>query len=114
MTFPYNTEHTVLWARKLFEELFRQPSEVAAHYLEDLSGFMAQTLRLPGSQPLKVLESLKKVICERPPDFQACVNWARMCFQDRFFNQIEQLLLIFPPEDLAANGTVLSLCQNNV
>lgn len=49
MTFPYNTEHTVLWARKLFEELFRQTSEVAAHYLEDLSGFMAQTLRLPGS-----------------------------------------------------------------
>ena len=91
----------------MFEGLFRQSAESAAHYLVDPE-FMDRTLklaRLAGSQPLETLESVKKALVdERPADFQSCVKWARLHWQEQFHNQIAQLLFNFPPEQLTSTG----------
>lgn len=102
--FPNAIEHTLQWARDMFEGLFRQSAESAAHYLMDPK-FMDRTLKLAGSQPLETLESVKKALVdERPTDFQACVKWARLHWQEQYHNQIAQLLFNFPPEQLTSSG----------
>lgn len=56
--FPNAIEHTLQWARDEFEGLFRQTAEHAAQYLQD-PHFLERTMKLPGSQPLDALESVR-------------------------------------------------------
>lgn len=102
--FPNAIEHTLQWARDAFEGLFRQCAENASQYLTQ-PDFIERTLKLPGVQPLEVLESVKvALIDERPANFQDCVQWARLFFQDQYSNQIRQLLFNFPPDQLTSTG----------
>ncbi|XP_045773330.1 ubiquitin-like modifier-activating enzyme 1 [Maniola jurtina] len=101
--FPNAIEHTLQWARDEFEGLFRQAAEHAAQYLTD-PHFLDRTMRLPGSQPLDVLESVRNAITERPLNFDDCVTWARMHWEAQYCNQIKQLLYNFPPDQLNTSG----------
>lgn len=102
--FPNAIEHTLQWARDNFEGLFKQAAENAAQYLTD-SLFIDRTLKLPGVQPVEVLESVKvALIDERPDSFEDCVAWARNHFQEQYSNQIRQLLFNFPPDQLTSSG----------
>ena len=102
--FPNAIEHTLQWARDNFEGLFRQAAENAAQYLQD-PNFVERTLRLPGVQPVEVLESVKvALIQDRPRSFEDCVAWARNHWQDQYCNQIRQLLFNFPPEQITSSG----------
>ncbi|XP_018018893.1 ubiquitin-like modifier-activating enzyme 1 [Hyalella azteca] len=102
--FPNAIEHTLQWARDMFEGEFKQVAENAACYLGDAK-FMERTLKLPGSQPLQTLESVKKaLVTERPLDFQECVAWARNHFEHNFHNQILQLLHNFPKDQTTSSG----------
>lgn len=56
--FPNAIEHTLQWARDNFEGVFRQSAENAAQFICD-SQFIERVLRLPGAQPLDMLESVK-------------------------------------------------------
>lgn len=102
--FPNAIEHTLQWARDMFEGLFRQSAESAAQYLVDPK-FMERTLKLAGSQPLETLESVNRALVEeRPMNFEQCVHWARLHWQEQYHNQIKQLLFNFPPEQLTSSG----------
>ncbi|KAK3930977.1 Ubiquitin-like modifier-activating enzyme 1 [Frankliniella fusca] len=102
--FPNAIEHTLQWARDNFEGLFRQAAENAAQYLQD-PNFVERTLRLPGVQPVEVLESVKTaLIADRPNSFEDCVAWARNHWQDQYSNQIRQLLFNFPPDQITSSG----------
>lgn len=56
--FPNAIEHTLQWARDNFEGVFRQSAENAALFVSDPS-FIERVLRLPGVQPLEILDSVK-------------------------------------------------------
>lgn len=102
--FPNAIEHTLQWARDMFEGIFKQAAEAAAQYIEDPS-FVWRTTRLPGSQSLDVLEAVKTALVdERPHNFEDCVKWARNHFEEQYHNQIAQLLFNFPPDQLTSNG----------
>ncbi|XP_012275045.1 ubiquitin-like modifier-activating enzyme 1 [Orussus abietinus] len=102
--FPNAIEHTLQWARDCFEGLFKQAAENAAQYLADPQ-FLERTLKLPGVQPLEVLESVKAALVdERPRGFADCVGWARRHWQEQYSNQIRQLLFNFPPDQLTSSG----------
>ncbi|KAF2346757.1 Ubiquitin-activating enzyme E1 [Trinorchestia longiramus] len=102
--FPNAIEHTLQWSRDMFEGEFKHVAENAAYYLGDPK-FMERTLKLPGSQPLQVLESVKKaLVTERPRDFQDCVAWARNHFEHNYHNQILQLLHNFPKDQTTSSG----------
>lgn len=102
--FPNAIEHTLQWARDNFEGLFKQAAENASQYLSDPM-FIDRSLKLPGVQPVEVLESVKlALVDERPSGFEDCVLWARNHFQDQYSNQIKQLLFNFPPEQLTSSG----------
>ncbi|VEL14038.1 unnamed protein product [Protopolystoma xenopodis] len=77
--FPYQIEHTLQWARDLFEGLFTQQSRALYSYMTESTKFLDSILSGPGSQPLESLEQLKDNLLERrPTSFQDCVVWARL------------------------------------
>lgn len=56
--FPNAIEHTLQWARDMFEGIFTQSPHNASEYIRDV-GFIDRTLKLPGVQPLETMESVK-------------------------------------------------------
>lgn len=102
--FPNAIEHTLQWARDMFEGLFKQSAENASQYLTD-PNFIERTLRLPGHQPIEILESVKvALVDERPNSIKDCVIWARHHWQEQYCNQIKQLLFNFAPDQLTSTG----------
>lgn len=101
--FPNAIEHTLQWARDEFEGLFRQAAEHAAQYMRD-PHFLERTMKLPGSQPLDAIESVRNAINERPLNFDECVRWARLHWEAQYANQIKQLLYNFPPDQQTTSG----------
>ncbi|XP_053551798.1 ubiquitin-like modifier-activating enzyme 1 [Bombina bombina] len=102
--FPNSIEHTLQWARDEFEGLFKQPAENVNQYLTDPK-FMERTLKLPGSQPLEVIEAVhKSLVMERPKSWSECVSWACNHWHIQYCNNIRQLLHNFPPEQLTSSG----------
>uniref|UniRef100_A0A336MWA3 E1 ubiquitin-activating enzyme n=1 Tax=Culicoides sonorensis TaxID=179676 RepID=A0A336MWA3_CULSO len=102
--FPNAIEHCLQWARDMFEGVFKQSAENASQYITDPT-FIDRTLSLPGVQPLEVMESVKAaIIDDRPHSFADCVKWARLHFQEQYYNQIAQLLFNFPPDQTTSTG----------
>uniref|UniRef100_A0A8C2B275 E1 ubiquitin-activating enzyme n=1 Tax=Cyprinus carpio TaxID=7962 RepID=A0A8C2B275_CYPCA len=102
--FPNAIEHTLQWARDEFEGLFKQPAENALQYMTDPK-FMERTLKLPGAQPLEVLEAVyKSLVTDKPRSWEDCVVWARNHWQCQYNNNIRQLLHNFPPDQLTSSG----------
>ena len=61
--FPNAIEHTLQWARDMFEGVFTQNPQNASQYINDI-GFIDRTLKLPGVQPLETMESVKVSVHE--------------------------------------------------
>uniref|UniRef100_A0A3B5QKB0 E1 ubiquitin-activating enzyme n=1 Tax=Xiphophorus maculatus TaxID=8083 RepID=A0A3B5QKB0_XIPMA len=102
--FPNAIEHTLQWARDEFEGLFKQAPENAMQYLTDTK-FMERTLKLPGAQPVEVLDAVyKSVVTDCPHSWADCVAWARNHWQCQYSNNIRQLLHNFPPDQLTSSG----------
>ena len=102
--FPNAIEHTLQWARDTFEGEFMQAAENAAQYLSDPK-FMERTNKLSGSQPLEILESVKKALVDdRPNTFDDCILWARKHWQENYHNMILQLLHNFPKDQKTSSG----------
>uniref|UniRef100_A0A8C0IZ19 E1 ubiquitin-activating enzyme n=1 Tax=Chelonoidis abingdonii TaxID=106734 RepID=A0A8C0IZ19_CHEAB len=104
--FPNAIEHTLQWARDEFEGLFKQPAESVNQYISDPK-FMERTLKLPGTQPLEVLEAVNKsLVSERPRSWADCVGWACRHWHCQYSNNIRQLLHNFPPHQKTNSGTL--------
>ncbi len=91
----------------MFDELFCQPFESAALYLKDPDNFMDQTMKLPSVQCMETLRSVKKALVDRRPiDFQGCVNFARIHFQQEYYNVIQPHLAARPPDVEDSSGNL--------
>uniref|UniRef100_A0A8C4HJS6 E1 ubiquitin-activating enzyme n=1 Tax=Dicentrarchus labrax TaxID=13489 RepID=A0A8C4HJS6_DICLA len=63
--------------------------------------FMERTLKLPGAQPVEVLEAVyKSLVTDCPHSWADCVAWARNHWQCQYSNNIRQLLHNFPPDQV--------------
>ncbi|KAG1656714.1 Ubiquitin-like modifier-activating enzyme 1 [Nymphon striatum] len=102
--FPNAIEHTLQWARDVFEGVFKQNAENAEQFMQDPK-FQERTMRLPGSQPIEVISSLKRALVDdRPSNYEDCITWARNYFEEQFNNQIKQLLHNFPADQKTSSG----------
>ncbi|CAG8616484.1 11157_t:CDS:10, partial [Paraglomus occultum] len=103
--FPNAIEHTIQWARDLFEGLFRIPAENANLYLSE-PNFVEQTLK-QGASAKEILESVKtSLVTAKPSRFEECIYWARLRFEEYFNNNIQQLLFNFPRDSVTSSGTL--------
>ncbi|KAF3448053.1 hypothetical protein FNV43_RR08761 [Rhamnella rubrinervis] len=105
-SFPHNIDHCLTWARSEFEGLLEKtPAEVNA-YLTCTSEYTSGMKNAGDAQARdnleRVLECLDK---ERCVDFQDCISWTRLKFEDYFANRVKQLTYTFPENATTSNGT---------
>lgn len=75
---------------------------------------MERTLKLPGAQPVEVLEAVyKSLVTDCPHSWADCVAWARNHWQCQYNNNIRQLLHNFPPDQVYVVLTTESLTYLN-
>ncbi|KAH0605545.1 uncharacterized protein H6S33_004767 [Morchella sextelata] len=103
-SFPNKIEHTIAWARELFESYFVQPSENVNLYLSQ-PNFLEATLKHSGNQK-QILETIRDyLVLSKPITFEECVAWARLEFEKQYNNNIQQLLFNFPKDSETSTGT---------
>ncbi|KAJ2852378.1 E1 ubiquitin-activating protein [Coemansia brasiliensis] len=103
--FPNAIEHTIQWARDLFEGLFAQPAESVNAYLST-PDYVEKSFATVG-EAVKI-ETLQKIrdflVTDKPLAFGDCVGWARRMFEELYNNAIQQLLFNFPKDSVTASG----------
>mgnify|MGYP001800504029 CR=1 FL=1 len=70
----------------------------------------------------EIYDSVKThLVDERPTDFASCVKWARLQFQESYYNTIAQLLYNFPADQVREHTLVvdsffllLRLCKQDL
>ncbi|KAF1992954.1 ubiquitin-activating enzyme E1 [Amniculicola lignicola CBS 123094] len=96
-SFPNRIEHTIAWAREMFDSLFVKGPEVVNLYLTQ-PNYLADSLKQSGSEK-QTLESLRDyLVTEKPLSFDDCIIWARQQFEKSYNNAIQQLLYNFPKD----------------
>ncbi len=101
--FPNKIEHTLQWARDWFEGALKQKPDDVNQYLS--SADFPQRLATQANTKLDTLKSIEESLgLSRPTTYEHCVAWARLQFQDLFYNAVAQLLHNFPPGTITSAG----------
>ncbi|KAK4454378.1 hypothetical protein QBC34DRAFT_158095 [Podospora aff. communis PSN243] len=103
-SFPNKIEHTIAWARELFESSFVKPAETANLYLSQ-PGYLDITLKQGGQEKVTLEMLVDYLKNERALTFEDCVQWGRMLFEKQYNNAIQQLLFNFPKDAVSSTGT---------
>jgi ubiquitin-activating enzyme E1 len=102
-SFPNKIEHSIAWARDLFQSYFVMPPETVNLYLTQ-PNYLETTLKQSGSEK-QTLESIRDyLVTEKPLSFDDCIAWARLQFERQYNNAIQQLLYNFPKDSKTASG----------
>ncbi|KAL3442440.1 hypothetical protein BJX65DRAFT_312893 [Aspergillus insuetus] len=102
-SFPNRIEHTIAWARDLFQTYFVGPPEAVNMYLSQ-PNYIEQTLKQAGNEK-QTLEHLRDfLVTDKPLTFDDCIVWARNQFEAQYNNAIQQLLYNFPKDSTTSTG----------
>jgi ubiquitin-activating enzyme E1 len=102
-SFPNKIEHTIAWARELFEGYFIKPAETVNLYLSQ-PNYVETTLKQGGNEKA-TLETIRDFLVEdKPLGVEDCVKWARLQFEKQYNNAIQQLLYNFPKDSVSSSG----------
>ncbi|KAI7875123.1 ubiquitin-activating emzyme E1 [Lichtheimia hyalospora FSU 10163] len=101
--FPNAIEHTIQWARDLFEGFFKQPADNVNLYLTQ-PNFVESTLKQGGNQKDTLETVYNFLVGEKPLSFTECISWARFKFEELYHNNIMQLLFNFPVDSVTSTG----------
>eukprot|EP01114_Cavostelium_apophysatum_P002407 TRINITY_DN1214_c0_g1_i1.p1 TRINITY_DN1214_c0_g1~~TRINITY_DN1214_c0_g1_i1.p1 ORF type:complete len:1031 (-),score=362.58 TRINITY_DN1214_c0_g1_i1:41-3133(-) len=102
--FPNIIDHTIQWARDLFEGLYKNTAENVNAYLGS-PDYIEALEKQPVGTRLETLNSIKSALVdEKPTSFEHCITWARLKFEEYFNNNIQQLLYNFPVDMLTSTG----------
>ncbi|KAI1265769.1 hypothetical protein F5Y18DRAFT_385828 [Xylariaceae sp. FL1019] len=103
-SFPNKIEHTIAWARELFETSFVKSAETVNLYLTQ-TNYLETTLKQGGNEK-PTLEVIRDyLVTDKPLSFEDCIIWARMLFEKQYNNAIQQLLFNFPKDSTSSTGT---------
>jgi ubiquitin-activating enzyme E1 len=103
--FPNSIEHTIEWARDMFQGLFFNTAVSALNYAANPNEWLHSLSKTNRQHQLEELVNLKKtLVTEKCENFHDCISWARQNWQENFHNKIEQLLLYCPPEQKTNTG----------
>jgi len=98
--FPNQIEHCIEWGRAAFNENFVDKASEAVDYLDKPEAYLAQLVRnnttagrIDELRKIKSIADLKKT-----GSFIGCVEFARLDFEKKFNNDIQQLLHVFPKD----------------
>lgn len=101
--FPNQIEHTLQWARDLFEGLYKNSADNVNSYLSNAAFTESLKKQSPGAR-LEILQNIKSCLTDKPLNFNQCIIWARLKFEELFTNNIQQLLYNFPKDMITTTG----------
>ncbi|CCK71076.1 E1 ubiquitin-activating protein UBA1 KNAG_0G00180 [Huiozyma naganishii CBS 8797] len=101
-SFPSKIDHTIAWAKSLFQGYFFEAPENVNLYLSQ-PNFVEQTMKQSGDVK-GILESINDSLNKKPANFDECIRWARLEFEKKFNHDIKQLLYNFPADAKTSNG----------
>lgn len=102
-SFPNKIEHTIAWARELFETSFVKSAETANLYLTQ-PNYLETTLKQGGNEKATLEMIRDYLVTDKPLSFEDCIIWARMLFEKQYNNAIQQLLWNFPKDSKSSSG----------
>lgn len=103
-SFPNKIDHTIAWAKSLFQGYFADSPESCNLYLSQ-PNYVEQTLK----QDADIKGTLENIASylnsdRRPYSFDDCIRWAREEFETKFNHDIKQLLHNFPKDAKTSQG----------
>lgn len=101
-SFPSKIDHTIAWAKSLFQGYFADAAENVNMYLTQ-EDFIQQLMKQSGDVK-GTLESISESINKKPTSFEDCIEWARLEFEKKFNHDIKQLLYNFPADAKTSTG----------
>lgn len=102
-SFPNRIEHTIAWAKELFNNVFTAPADIVNSYITQ-KDYLGTTLKQSGTEK-QTLETLQEfLVSSKPETFDDCIEWARLQFEKHFNNSIQQLLYNFPKDSKTSSG----------
>jgi len=102
--FPNVIEHTIQWARDVFEGLFKKHPEEANNYVQNPHFFEALE-KTSITVKIETLNIVKNMLHDqKPASYKDCLLWGRKKFDEFFQNNIQQLLYNFPAEMITNTG----------
>lgn len=101
--FPSKIEHTVAWAKSLFEDFFSVIPQNVNLYLSKQDYI---TSLKKDQDTLETLENISKYLNNRPYTFDDCIKWARLQFEYKFNHEIHQLLYNLPKDSKTHDGSL--------
>merc|ERR1719244_1541832 len=104
--FPNAIEHTLQWARDQFEGLFKNTADSCNQYITDPS-FDKYLEGLKGSEPMNTMQTIQDYLVKNKPkvgNFDDCIKFARMRFQQMYHDNVKQLLFNFPADQTTDSG----------
>lgn len=101
-SFPNKIDHTIAWAKSLFQDYFADSPETVNLYLSQ-PNYVEQTLKQ--NPDIKgTLTNIAQLLNNRAFSFEDCIEWARLQFEYKFNHEIKQLLYNFPEDAKTSNG----------
>jgi len=97
--FPYLIEHTIQWARDLFQGLFTNGPLNTLKYMTDKNYLK----NMPSSELIMSIDEIKKILSNVPSNFQNCIDIAYDEFHNLFIHSITNLLKKFPADLMTDN-----------
>ncbi|AGO11050.1 AaceriAFR433Cp [[Ashbya] aceris (nom. inval.)] len=101
-SFPNKIDHTIAWAKSLFHGYFTETPENVNTYLTQ-PNFVEQTLK-QSSDIKGILEPIAASLNDRPYNYEDCIKWARLEFEKKYNDDIQQLLYNFPKDAKTSTG----------
>lgn len=102
-SFPNKIEHTIAWARELFESSFVKPAETVNLYLSQ-PNYIETTLKQGGNEKATLETIADYLVEDKPLSIEDCIKWARLQFETQYNNAIQQLLYNFPKDSNSSSG----------
>lgn len=101
--FPHKIEHTIAYARNLFEGLFIKSIEIVKGYISDPDYYFDKlSSQYEQEEAVDIIKNVLQIYY--PSTFTDCIRWALSIWMSQFRNQIIQLITSHPKDQLTTEG----------
>ncbi|KAL0949892.1 hypothetical protein HGRIS_009922 [Hohenbuehelia grisea] len=101
--FPNAIQHTIEWSRSLFTNLFITPPQSVNSYLSE-PNYLESAMKYSGQATEQIGQILSYLVTNKPLTFEECIIWARLQFEEKYNNEIRQLLFSLPKDAVTSTG----------
>lgn len=98
-----NSKALIQWSRTNFDDFFVKPAQAVNAYLSE-PNYLESTLKYSGQQKEQVEQILSYLVTNKPLTFEECIIWARLQFEEKYANEIKQLLFSLPKDAVTSTG----------